>query len=75
MLEQSQAITRNGLYETRRALQALRASPLEDLGLSLSIRNLAESVAARNGLTLDLVIPERLENLSPDVEQGKRGFD
>lgn len=69
MLEQSLVTTRNGLTETRRALQALRASPLEDLGLALAIRNLAESVATRNGLSLDLEMPARLENLSPDVEQ------
>jgi signal transduction histidine kinase len=70
MLEQSLAATRNGLTETRRALQALRASPLDDLGLELAIRNLAESVASRNNLALDLHMPERLENLSPDLEQG-----
>jgi signal transduction histidine kinase len=70
MLEQSLATTRSGLTETRRALQALRASPLEDLGLALAVRSLAESVAARSGLALDLEAPERLENLSPDLEQG-----
>jgi signal transduction histidine kinase len=72
MLEQSLAATRNGLTETRRALQALRATPLEDLGLALSIRNLAESVASREGLALDLELPERLDldSLSPDMEQG-----
>jgi signal transduction histidine kinase len=69
MLEGSLAATRSGLTETRRALQALRASPLEDLGLGLAIRSLAESAAVRNGLVLDLNIPDRLENLSPDVEQ------
>ena len=70
MLEQSLATTRNGLTETRRALQALRATPLEDLGLALAIHNLAESVTSRKGLALDMDLPERLENLSPDVEQG-----
>ncbi len=70
MLDHSLATTRNGLTETRRALQALRASPLEDLGLALAIRSLAESVATRNGLALEVEAPERLENLSPDVEQG-----
>jgi len=70
LLGQSLATTRSGLTETRRALQALRASPLEDLGLALAVRNLAESVASRNGLKLRLEVPERLENLSPDLEQG-----
>lgn len=69
MLEQSLIATRSGLTETRRALQALRSSPLEDLGLALAIRQEAESVAARANLTLALHIPERLDNLPPDVEQ------
>jgi signal transduction histidine kinase len=69
MLEGSLAATRSGLTETRRALQALRASPLEDLGLALAIRSLAESTAVRNGLAVDLKLPDRMENLSPDVEQ------
>ncbi len=69
MLEQSLTATRSGLTETRRALQALRSSPLEDLGLALAIRQEAESVAARANLALDMHIPERLNNLPPDVEQ------
>jgi len=69
LLEQSLNATRSGLTETRRALQALRASPLEDLGLSLAIRTLAESLATRTGLTLDLHLPNDLDNLSPPVEQ------
>lgn len=50
MLGKSLAATRSGLTETRRALQALRASPLDDLGLALALRNLAESAATRAGL-------------------------
>jgi signal transduction histidine kinase len=69
LLNQSLAATRTGLTETRRALQALRASPLEDLGLTLALRNLAESLAARVGLALDLKIPEALDDLSPAIEQ------
>ena len=40
-----------------------------DFGLALAIRQEAESVAARANLTLDLHIPERFDNLPPDVEQ------
>lgn len=61
--------TRSGLTETRRVLQDLRASPLEDLGLALAIRNLAESTALRGGLKLDLYIANRLGGVSPDIEQ------
>jgi signal transduction histidine kinase len=69
LLDQSLVTTRTGLTETRRALQALRASPLEDLGLVLAVRHLAESLAARTGLTLDLQLPEQLDDLTPTVEQ------
>ncbi len=69
MLAQSLNTTRNGLVETRRALQALRASPLDDLGLALALRNLAKSLATRTGLTIDVTVPEHLEDLNPTVEQ------
>jgi signal transduction histidine kinase len=70
MLGKSLAITRSGLTETRRALQALRASPLDDLGLVLALRNLAESAATRAGLNLNWCVPDTLPQLPPDVEQG-----
>jgi signal transduction histidine kinase len=69
MLKNSLAATRTGLTETRRALKALRSSPLEDLGLALAIRQAAESAAARANLTLDLHVPERMDDLPPDVAQ------
>ena len=69
MLEDSLLATRTGLTESRKAIQALRASPLEDLGLALALRNLAESAASRAGATLRLEIPTNLEKLAPDVEQ------
>ena len=69
MLEDSLQTARTGLTESRHAIQALRASPLEDLGLIQAIRNLAESAAGRSGATLNLEVPACLEKLSPDVEQ------
>jgi signal transduction histidine kinase len=69
LLRKALAGTRSGLTETRRALQALRASPLEDLGLGLALRNLAQSTAARGGLAVEVQVPDDIENLSPDVEQ------
>ena len=61
--------TRSGLTETRRALQALRASPLEDLGLARALRELAESAAQRAGLALDLDIQPDLPQQPAEVEQ------
>jgi signal transduction histidine kinase len=70
LLHQTLSTTRSGLNETRRALQALRAGPLDDLGLALAIRSLAESVASRGSLKLSLDIQDPLENLAPELEQG-----
>lgn len=69
-VKQLQELTRSGLQEARRALQALRTSPLEDLGLALAMRQLVASVAERSGMTITLAIPSELDGLSPEVEQG-----
>ncbi len=69
LLHKSLAQTRSGLTETRRALQALRASPLEDLGLALAVRALAESTAQRGPIALEFTADAPLENLSPNQEQ------
>ncbi|MEW5870277.1 MAG: sensor histidine kinase [Chloroflexota bacterium] len=69
LLDQSLEATRSGLGETRRALKALRASPLEDLGLALGIRKLAETAAERGKLALELELPGQLPAVAPDVEQ------
>ncbi len=63
------AQTRSGLTETRRALQSLRASPLEDLGLRLALQTLAEGQAQRAGWQLRLVLSDDLDGLPPDLEQ------
>ena len=68
-LEWSLQAAHSGLGETRRALQALRASPLDDLGLSLAVRTMVEDTAARANLALDLSIADQLPSVSPDVEQ------
>jgi signal transduction histidine kinase len=69
LLDRSLASTRSGLEETRRALKALRATPLEELGLRLALRQLAEAAASRGNLDLELALPETLPSISPDVEQ------
>ncbi len=69
MLGAAAAATRSGLQETRRALKALRAAPLENLGLLLALRQLAEESAARANLALTLTLPAQLPPLAPAVEQ------
>jgi signal transduction histidine kinase len=69
MLQRALAMTRTGLDDTRRALGALRAIPLEDMGLASATRQLAEEAAARGGLSLHMKVVEPLGNLVPEVEQ------
>jgi len=69
LLGQSLQAVREGLTETRRALQALRASPLEDLGLGLAVRSLADSIAGRAGLETDLQIENDTHDYPADVQQ------
>jgi len=69
ILDESLKATHLGLEETRRTLKALRASPLEDLGLALAISTMVENAAARANLALDLPEIIMMPPLSPDVEQ------
>ena len=68
MLADALAGTRTALSESRRAIAALRARPLEDLGLSRAVRELAESTAARASLALDLHVPASLDGLNGETE-------
>jgi signal transduction histidine kinase len=69
MLGRSLKIAREGLTDTRRALKALRADVLEDLGLPLAVRQMAETAAARAGVILEADLNERLPGISPALEQ------
>lgn len=68
-MTQAMAITRDGLAETRRALKALRASPLEDLGLALALKELGELTRQRSGAQVTVVVPAQMEPLPAEVEQ------
>ncbi len=71
MLDSADETARLGLTEARRALQDLRASPLQDLGLPLALQELAETAARRSGAVLALDVPRQLDgSLAPAVEQG-----
>jgi signal transduction histidine kinase len=69
IVQHSLLVTRDGLIETRRSIQALRAGPLDDLGLLLALKQLAISSAERYSLKLELDLPEKQVDLEPAVEQ------
>ncbi|MEM7534595.1 MAG: sensor histidine kinase [Chloroflexota bacterium] len=70
LLTQADESARTGLDEARRALQALRALPLEDLGLVLALEALAKEATERTGSQLHLDVPEeKLTFLEPHIEQ------
>jgi signal transduction histidine kinase len=69
LVDSSLAVTRSGLEETRRAIKALRASPLDDLGLVRALRTLLEDVGMRGRLSMDTTLPADHAVFPPDVEQ------
>ncbi len=60
---------REGLSETRRALKELRARPLDDLGMALAVRALAESYAGRFDFGIELSIDPDVGDYPPEVQQ------
>jgi signal transduction histidine kinase len=69
ILEKSLTATHLGLEETRRALKALRASPLEDLGLSVALHRMVQDMATRSNLALEMPEIIMAPPLAPEVEQ------
>jgi signal transduction histidine kinase len=67
-LQQAQSQIRDGLTEARRAITALRASPLEALGLAEAVRQRATTVSERAGVPIQCHI-NSLPLLPVDVEQ------
>jgi signal transduction histidine kinase len=68
MLDQALADSRSGLGEARRAIQALRASPLEDLGLTEALAKLGNTHAERSGLPITIAVADKLGELDPELE-------
>ncbi|MEM7332050.1 MAG: sensor histidine kinase [Chloroflexota bacterium] len=67
-LASAQSQIRSGLSEARRAITALRASPLEELGLVGAIQQRADNISERAGIKINSTLTE-LSALSPEVEQ------
>lgn len=69
LLSHSLQAIRDGLTETRRALRELRAKPLEDIGLALAVRALAESYASRFNFEIELDIDPILGEYPVEVQR------
>jgi signal transduction histidine kinase len=69
LLRHSLRATRDGLTETRNAIQSLRAAPLEDLGLIRALKDFAETTAGRTELRVEFDLPKKLDGLPLEVEQ------
>lgn len=67
-LKDAQTTARSGAQEARRAVQALRATPLEDLGLSEALRQLCRRQAERTGIAFACAIDD-IATLDPLTEQ------
>lgn len=65
----AQRTARSGLDETRRAIAALRASPLENLGLEEALRRRTTALGERAGLDTEWNVEGTLDDLDPVVEQ------
>jgi len=66
-LERAQALTKEGLYEVRRSVAALRASPLEGKALTTVLAALAEECSAA-GIATAFTVNGEPRPLSPQVE-------
>ena len=69
LLDHSLSATRSGLEETRRALQDLRAQPLEDLGLTLAVQSLVTTFSERESIHAQIEIDPEIPVLPPQIEQ------
>ncbi|MDD2522255.1 MAG: sensor histidine kinase [Anaerolineaceae bacterium] len=69
MLDNSLTASRRGLDGTRRALNDLRAQPLEDLGLELALQTLVESLVERHEMLSEIHISNLVQILPPNIEQ------
>lgn len=67
-LKQAQTTVRSGIQESRRAIQALRATPLEELGLAEALRQLCRRYVERTETPLACDVDD-IETLDPLTEQ------
>lgn len=70
MVDKARTTVRDGLGETRRALKAMRASPLEELGLNLALVRLATEAGARDNVMVSTTIIDEIPDWDDNLEEG-----
>ena len=69
LLDRARKTIRVGLSETRRSLEALRASPLEDFGLLLALQRLIENDRERTDIPMKFSLPADKLDWSMQLEE------
>jgi len=69
LLDKARKTIRVGLNETRRSLEALRASPLEDSGLLLALQRLIENAQERTDIPMKFSLPAEKLDWSKPLEE------
>jgi signal transduction histidine kinase len=67
-LQNSTMQARAGLQEARRAIKALRAAPLEEMGLLVALEQAAKEAAARGAFQVTTDLPKNFAALAPEIE-------
>lgn len=68
-IEEALKNTRNGLTETRRAMQNLRAKPLVDFGFQQALQKLLNEAAQRGGFSTTIDYDTAFPDIPPELEQ------
>ena len=68
-VDRALAGTRSGLAEARRAIESLRASPIEEFGLAGALEWLAHETSATSGVVTEAEVDFAIELVPPEVEQ------
>jgi signal transduction histidine kinase len=69
MIERARQTVRVGLSETRRTLKAMRASPLDDLGLFLALEQLAKNITERDSISIKTAFPDHNPGWTESLEE------
>ena len=70
MMDRARTTVRDGLGETRRAIKAMRASPLEELGILLALERLAADAGSRDNLQVETTLPQEAPDWDESLEEG-----